>query len=185
MSGWITAKNLILDSGPEYLPDRDLLKSLLVGVSESTIQDLMTAYGNIKNLSLASAENLETLPGIGQDTAARIAATFELARRLETFIEDPRPKVSSPRAVYQQMYFKFSASETKYIALILNTKNQILQEFTFLEGKPDKNNLSSYVKEVFSKAIEESAASLILVSNDPSEEFESRRENILLANRFV
>lgn len=186
MSGWNTANKMILENGPEYLPDRDLLKSLLRDVSEDTIQDLMNKYGNIKKLSLANAEELETLPGIGQGAAARIAATFELSRRLTGFISEPLPKMSNPRAVYKQMYSKFSNdSKIHYVALILNTKNQILKEYDFLTGSPNEKLFPSYVKDVFSKAIEESAASIIIVSNDLSEKFESRRENIILANQFV
>lgn len=69
--------------------------------------------------------------GFSQTQATKIQSVFELARRLEVFIEEPKRKICSPKDVYNFMYPKYrEVKKEKFITLYLDTKNQILKEET-------------------------------------------------------
>jgi len=56
--------------------------------------------------------------GVGKAKAAQVAAVFELARRLETFVEEPKRKICSPKDVYALMYPKVH----KYICICIRSR---------------------------------------------------------------
>jgi len=79
--------------GAEALSVPDIL-TLFLGrgiASESvtvTAHRLLSQFGGLKGIAVASAEELSQVRGIGQAKAAQIKAAFELANRLEG---DPEP----------------------------------------------------------------------------------------------
>jgi len=82
--------------GAEVLSSQELLALILGrGVrGESvmvTAQRLLSAFGNVKNISQASLEELSTIKGMGTAKASQLKAAFELARRKE---EDNREQIS-------------------------------------------------------------------------------------------
>lgn len=76
--------------GAEALSSQELI-ALLLGrgiKGESvmvTAQRLLSAFGNIENLSEASIEELSAIKGIGLAKAAQIKSAFELARRRDNY----------------------------------------------------------------------------------------------------
>jgi len=100
----------LIRNGPESLSNAELLGVILrTGSREENVVSLssriFTEY-SIKQLSLANISKLMQVHGVGKAKAAQIAAVFELARRLETFAEEPKRKICSPRDVYALMYPK-------------------------------------------------------------------------------
>ena len=99
--------------------------------------------------------------GVGKAKAAQIAAVFELARRLETFVEEPKRKICSPKDVYTFMYPKMrEQKKEKFITLCLDTKNQILKEEVVSIGSLNASIV--HPREVFKSALMESSASVIM-----------------------
>jgi len=94
----------LIRNGPESLSNAELLGIILrTGSREENVVNLcsriLTEY-SIKQLSLANVSRLMQVHGVGKAKAAQIAAVFELARRLETFVDEPKRKVCSPKDVY-------------------------------------------------------------------------------------
>ncbi len=156
--------------GPASLSEVELLAVILrVGYKESVLnvaQRILKWY-NLKKLSNASIGELKQIYGINDAKACQIAACFELSRRLESYNDDLRPKVSTPRDVYELLGPRMRGiKKEEFVCLYLDTKNQLLRDEVVSMG-----SLSSSVvhpREVFKGAIQESAASLILVHNHPS-----------------
>lgn len=178
----------LIRNGPESLSNAELLGIILrTGSREENVVNLcsriLTEY-SIKQLSLANVSRLMQVHGVGKAKAAQIAAVFELARRLETFVEEPKRKVCSPKDVYTLMYPKMrEQKKEKFITLCLDTKNQILREEVISIGSLNASIV--HPREVFKSALMESSASVIMVHNHPSGDPSPSREDIMVTEKMV
>jgi len=178
----------LVRNGPESLSNAELLAIILrTGSREENVVSMcnriLSEY-SIKQLSLANIKRLTQIHGIGEAKAAQITALFELARRLETFVEEPKRKVRSPKDVYTMMYPKMrEQKKEKFITLYLDTKNQILKEETVSIGSLNASIV--HPREVFKSALLESSASVIMIHNHPSGDPSPSREDIMVTEKLV
>lgn len=178
----------LIRNGPESLSNAELLGVILrTGSKEENVVSMssriLSKY-NIKQLSLANVSRLMQENGVGKAKAAQIAAVFELARRLETFVEEPKRKICSPKDVYTLMYPKMrEQKKEKFITLCLDTKNQILKEEVISIGSLNASIV--HPREVFKSALMESSASVIMVHNHPSGDPSPSREDIMVTEKMV
>ncbi|MCX9075923.1 MAG: hypothetical protein OIN88_14960 [Candidatus Methanoperedens sp.] len=98
----------LVKNGPSALSDSELLAIILrTGTKQENVinlsQRILSEY-NLKQLSTTSLDQLTRIHGIKESKAAQIAACFEIARRLESFIEEEKPKINSPEDVYRRIY---------------------------------------------------------------------------------
>uniref|UniRef100_A0A832G7W1 JAB domain-containing protein n=1 Tax=Ignavibacterium album TaxID=591197 RepID=A0A832G7W1_9BACT len=176
--------------GPQSLSDAELLAILLrtgtKGKSVLTIaQEMIKQEGNLAVLSSKSHSALTKTNGIGRDKAATLVAAFELAKRIlhqQKWIFDK--KITSPSDV-AEIYIPLLKNETKeqFWVLCLNNSNKIIKQETISIG-----NLNSSVvhqREVFKVAIDNNAASLILMHNHPSGNTEPSNEDIVITRKLV
>lgn len=178
----------LIRNGPESLSNAELLGIILrTGSREENVISLCSRIlkeYNIKQLSLANVSRLTQVHGVGKAKAAQIAAVFELARRLETFIEEPKRKICSPKDVYSLMYPKMrEQKKEKFITLYLDTKNQVLKEEVVSIGSLNASIV--HPREVFKSALLESSASVIMVHNHPSGDPSPSREDIMVTEKLV
>ena len=94
----------LLQRGAEALSDAEILALFFstgrAGTSAIDLgREMIQRFGNLRNMSRATTEELLHLPGIGPAKAAQLAAVFEFGRRLahEPFSE---LSVSSPEDVF-------------------------------------------------------------------------------------
>ncbi|WP_048130319.1 MULTISPECIES: DNA repair protein RadC [unclassified Methanosarcina] len=178
----------LIKNGPEALSNAELLGIVLrTGSREENVVSLcgriLSEY-SIKQLSLANVSRLTQVKGVGKAKATQIAAVFELARRLETFVEEPKRKICSPKDVYTLMYPKMrEQKKEKFITLYLDTKNQILKEEVVSIGSLNASIV--HPREVFKLALLESSASVIMVHNHPSGDPSPSREDIMVTEKLV
>ncbi|WP_148705295.1 RadC family protein [Methanosarcina siciliae] len=178
----------LIRNGPESLSNAELLGIILrTGSREENVISLCSRIlkeYNIKQLSLANVSRLTQVHGVGKAKAAQIAAVFELARRLEIFVEEPKRKICSPRDVYSLMYPRMrEQKKEKFITLYLDTKNQILKEEVVSIGSLNASIV--HPREVFKSALLESSASVIMVHNHPSGDPSPSREDIMVTEKLV
>src|SRR4030067_131229 len=93
-------RNRLIDKGANSLSDSELLSIILRTGSKkenaiNLAQRVLSQY-NPKELSRIDTRQLMRISGIKQSKACQIAACFEIARRLEAFSEDAKPKINSP-----------------------------------------------------------------------------------------
>ncbi|MFY1113357.1 MAG: RadC family protein [Methanosarcinaceae archaeon] len=178
----------LVRNGPESLSNAELLAIILRTGSRaenvvSMSSRILSEY-SIKQLSLANIKRLMQIHGIGEAKASQISAVFELARRLETFVEEPKRKVRSPKDVYTLMYPKMrEQKKERFITLYLDTKNQILKEETVSIGSLNASIV--HPREVFKSALMESSASVIMIHNHPSGDPSPSREDIMVTEKLV
>jgi DNA repair protein RadC len=178
----------LIRNGSESLSNAELLGIILrTGTREENVVNLcsriLSEY-SIKQLSLANISKLMELHGIGKVKAAQITAVFELSRRLETFVEEPKKKISSPKDVYTLMYPKMrEQKKEKFIMLYLDTKNQLLKEEVVSIGS--LNSSIVHPREVFKTALMESSASVIMIHNHPSGDPSPSKEDVMVTEKMV
>jgi DNA repair protein RadC len=175
-------RELIYTHGTEATSTKDLLWCVLYPIPREKLETLFTNY-NIKQISLLSIPKLVGM-GFSKKQATKIQSVFELARRLETFIEEPKRKICSPKDVYSFMYPKYREQKReKFITLYLDTKNQILKEETVSLGSLNASIV--HPREVFKGALELSSASIIVIHNHPSGDPSPSREDIMVTEKLV
>ncbi|WP_292462645.1 DNA repair protein RadC [Methanolobus sp.] len=178
----------LLKYGPEALSNAELLAIILrTGTQKENIINLCSrifSEYSIKQLSQANISKLTEIHGIGNAKAAQIAAVFELARKLEGFTDEPRRKIRSPADVYSLLYPKMREQKReRLVALLLDTKNQVLREEVISIGSLNANIV--HPREVFKVALMESCASVILSHNHPSGDPTPSREDIAVTEKLI
>ena len=174
--------------GAEALSSQELI-ALILGRGirgESvmvTAQRLLSAFGNIKNLSEASIEELSSIKGIGLAKAAQIKSAFELARRKDEH-DGKQISVKSHqdviKVVRQQLKDK---KKEHFLILCLDTKNNLKKISTVSTGTLDTNLV--HPREVFKEAFQSLASSIILVHNHPSGNPEPSEADMEITKRIL
>ncbi len=178
----------LIKRGASALSDSELLAVILRTGSrkENAInlsQRILSQY-NIKQLSQANVTQLMGIYGIKEGKAAQITACFEIARRLESFNEEVKPKINTPEDVYRLIYPRMREQKKEcFIELCLDTKNQIIKEDTISVGSLNANIV--HPREVFKTALAESAAHIIVVHNHPSGDPAPSKEDIEITRKLV
>ena len=181
----------LLAEGAASLSNTELLAVLLrTGVkNDSALRVAEKVLALYKERGLAaitqmSAKELSSIKGVGMAKAATILAAVELGRRLALKAAEARTVVHGPAdaASYVMPRFRFERRE-HFAVLLLNAKNHILALKTISVG-----TLTSSVvhpREVFQAAIEQAAASVILVHNHPSGDPAPSGEDLAVTRRMV
>ncbi|MBF7084619.1 DNA repair protein RadC [Desulfallas sp. Bu1-1] len=139
---------------------------------------------NLRELAEMTPEELMALPGIGRAKAIRLAAAFELARRLANTMPEDRPSIRSPEnAAVLVMGEMRHLDREHFWALLLNTKNRVIAREVISIGT--LNSSAVHPRELFKAAIRRSAAAVILVHNHPSGDPTPSQQDIEVTKRMV
>lgn len=128
---------------------------------------------------------LQKNKGIGKDKAATLSAAFEIARRIlsqQKTLSDK--KITSPEDI-AEILIPMLRDENKeqFIIICLNTANKIIRKEIISVG--NLNSSIVHPREVFKVAVENNAASIILVHNHPSGNPEPSNEDISITKKLV
>lgn len=176
--------------GSQSLTDAELIAILLrTGRKGKSVvalaQEMISKEGNLAKLASRSLAELKKNSGVGKDKAATLLAAFEISRRIlsqqKWFSEK---KITSPEDV-ANMFIPLLRDELKekFLIVCLNSANKIIKYETISVG-----NLNSSVvhpREIFKSALEQSAASIILLHNHPSGNPEPSNEDITITRKLV
>ena len=179
----------LYDSGPGALADAELL-ALQLGsgrrgrTAVDVARDVLTMYGSLTEVAAREAAELASVKGVGRAKAARLAAAFELTRRLRARPRGTRILLGTPAEVYAAFapLMEDLKHEVFRVAL-LDAQNRLLRDRIISEGTLSASLV--HPREVFKPAILESAASVILLHNHPSGDPTPSREDIRLTRQLV
>jgi DNA repair protein RadC len=173
----------LLRRGASVLPSDRLLGLLLEG-GEPAARALLALHGSLRGLVGRSAEELSRAPGVGPADASRLRAAFEIAARVAEERLPRGMRVSSSRAVYEAYRARLGDHRKEvFLALLLDGRNRLIREERVSEG-----TLTSSVvhpREVYTAAIREGAAAVILVHNHPSGDPSPSPEDVEITARLV
>ncbi len=176
-------------NGPTALADAELL-AIQLGCGRrgkdavAVAREVLAAYGSLAEIAGCEAVELARLPGVGRVKAARLAAAFELTRRLRARTPGARTPLGSPVEVYAAFgpLMEDLKREVFRVAL-LDAQNGLVRDVVISEGTLSASLV--HPREVFKPAILESAASVILLHNHPSGDPTPSREDIRLTRQLV
>ena len=175
--------------GAEALADAELLAIQLgTGVPGQSAVDvareMLARYGSLSGLTGLAVTELAALRGVGRVKAVRLAAAFEMTRRLRSRSGAAREVLSSPEQVFARYgpLMEDLKKEVFRVAL-LDAQNGLLRDVVVSEGTLSASLV--HPREVFKPAILESAASIILLHNHPSGDPTPSREDVRLTRQLV
>ena len=150
-----------------------------------TAQRLLSQFSNLKGIANASVEELAQVKGIGVAKASQIKAAFELANRLEDYLETgSKPLVKTPDDVVTLVRSRLKGKKKEhFLALLLDTRNQLIKVSEISVGSLDTSIV--HPREAFKEAIATSAASVIFVHNHPSGDPGASEDDIKLTKRLA
>jgi DNA repair protein RadC len=154
------------------LPDYEILelhlfRSIPRGDVKPLAKALIARFGSLAAVLAASPEDLKTVRGVGDATAFDLSLIQETAIRLgrETVVR--RTVISSWTALLAYVRVALANEpREQFRVLFLDKKNQLILDEVMNRGTVD--HAPVYPREVMRRALEVSAASLILVHNHPS-----------------
>ena len=121
----------------------------------------------ITDISRMTTYELCQFRGIGEASALRLKAAFEIGRRLMATSLSELPRVTSPGDAANLLMPEMQELEQEqFIVLILNTRNQVIKRVVVYQGS--LNTQVIRVAEVFRPAIKENGAAIIIAHNHPS-----------------
>lgn len=181
----------LLSVGANALSNAELLAILLRnGFKEKSAvqlaQDILRGCSDngLPALLNLSASELTQMKGIGEAKAAELLAAIELGKRMYSYASKQRTIVTCPEdaAEYAMPRFKYEQRE-HFAVILMNVKNHILSMPVISIGSLTASVV--HPREVFRAAIQQTAASMILVHNHPSGDPTPSREDIVTTKRLV
>jgi DNA repair protein RadC len=191
----------IADEGPERLSTPDLLEVLLGGqpipgqqvpggipspLSErSASRDawaVLERFESLRRIASGSVAELRAA-GLSTDGAVRVAAAFALGRRAAgEGLKKGAPFVASSDIFERYLPAFRDARRERFLAILLDSKNRIMRDEWISEGSLTSSLV--HPREVFARAIRESAGALVFVHNHPSGDPEPSPDDVEVTKRL-
>jgi DNA repair protein RadC len=176
--------------GSEALSDAELLALLLRTGDHPSKQSaidlgrtILQAFGDLRKVAAATFTELCGVNGVGPAKAASILAALTLAGRVKSDRLESLERFTAPLQIFNHFHYRFRDRRREYfLTLLLDGKNRIIREEQISEGSLNQSIV--HPREVFSPAVKESAAAVILVHNHPSGDPAPSREDREITRRL-
>ncbi|SDG15224.1 DNA repair protein RadC [Sinosporangium album] len=156
--------------GAGALADRELLALLLGsgcrGLSALELASQLIAHcGDLSELARADAHRLRTMPGMGPAKAARLAAAFQLLRRVQAAPEPHRVTSSADLAAVAAPLLRGHRRE-RLVVVVCDPAGAVIRKTVLTEGGSD--HTSSPIREIIALALTSGGALFGIAHNHPS-----------------
>jgi len=182
-------KERFLKEGPERFTDEDLLELLLIFSipykdTRKLARELLNHYKTLDSVLDASLEELSKFKGLKEKSALPLKVVKEVARRYLKAKALKTEYLKSPQEVYDYLKYEMQNLTRETLkAIFLDAKSKILDIETLFEGTITESAV--YPREIFAKAVEKKAVSLILVHNHPSGDTNPSKADIKLTKNLI
>jgi DNA repair protein RadC len=173
--------------GVSTLSDSELVAVVLASGSRgrSALDVARTVVGDgLTALARREWRTYASTPGIGAANAAKIAAAFELGRRVtarELVIADP---VRDPESLARSLLARYSHYVQERLgAVYLDAKNRIIREREIYVGTVNSASVST--RDVLRHALDDHASGVIVFHNHPSGDPAPSAEDLLFTRKLV
>lgn len=179
----------LLTLGPKKLSNQELFAILLgSGTKEESVmvlaQRVLSHFEGLRLMKDATIEELTAIKGIGPAKGVLLLSAIELGKRMSEYKQGDRYVIRSPKdgADYIMEEMR-NLNQEHFVALFLNTKNQIVHRQTIFIGSLNASIV--HPREIFREAVKRSAASIICAHNHPSGDPSPSQEDIHVTRRLV
>jgi len=143
--------------------------------AHATARTLLRRHG-LRRLAGLTPQDWAHEPGIGPALAARLAAAFELGRRVNGIDDEARPRIVRPRDAWRLTRDLGRAKKEHLVGLYLDAQNGLVHKETISIGS--LNTTRTHPREIFHPAIVHLALGFLLVHNHPSGSLDPSDEDI-------
>lgn len=166
----VRPREKMIQGGPRGLSHVELLAVILgTGTRKENVlkiaERLIRRYG-VGAMPALTVKEWMANPGVGDARACRLAALFELARRVEKASSREAPRITSPKEVHALVRDLATAKKEHLLGLYLDSQNHLLARETISIGS--LNTTRTHPREILHPAITHLALGFILVHNHPS-----------------
>lgn len=156
------------EKGAEALTDVELLQIVIgsggKGNDYKQIARVLNETINRLGIESLTIEDVRAIKGIGEAKSSTVFAALEFCRR--KFTKQIRPLIDSPEKAAEQLGFIKDRKQEHFVLLTLNGARRLINSHVITIGTLTSSLV--HPREVFSVAIEERAASIIIGHNHPS-----------------
>jgi len=165
-------KEKLFKYGANKLSDAELLAILInTGIKNksalSIAHDLLSEFGNIRQLTNSQFDSLQICAGIGKHKYILLQAAIELGKRHMASAVQPGDLFTSPHDVKKYLMTKLRDHKHEvFAAIFLNNRHRLICFEELVQGTI--NQAAVYPREIIKKALEYNASAMILAHNHPS-----------------
>ena len=128
-------------------------------------------------------KDLVNLKGLGPAKAANLKAAFELCKRGLKIGSPTKVTIDTAKDTFAQVADLRDKKQEHLVALFLNARNELLAKETIAIGTLTENLISP--REIFTKALDHLAASVVLAHNHPSSNEQPSLEDFQITKKLV
>jgi len=143
------------------------------------IKNILATLNQRKELT--SFEDLTANYGIGSETALKVLACFEVARRYQAS-GDPSYRITQPEDCLKLLDPYREKKQEHFIAFTLNGAGEVIGNRVITIGL--LNHSLVHPREVFADAVTDRAASIIVAHNHPSGSLEPSSQDIAITTQL-
>ncbi|RLG13151.1 hypothetical protein DRN73_00040 [Candidatus Pacearchaeota archaeon] len=183
-------KKRFFEEGPQSFTDEDLLELLLFfGIPRKDTRiiarELLKKYNQRLDKVLdANPQDLLEVKGIGLNSLLPLKVVHEVAKRYLKAKSEKADYLKSPEEIYQYLMYELKGKDKEvFMVIFLDTQFKVLGVEKLFEGTLTETAV--YPREIFAKALEKKAVSLILVHNHPSGNLTPSKEDIRLTKLLI
>lgn len=174
----------IASQGAHGLTNEELLSIVrLNGTKDRSVQDIsskLTEY-LANTTKIPSVNELSRIHGIGKIKASQVLACLELTSRY--LVGTSADEIKAPEdAIKHIAHLKYEQQE-HFVIQTLNSVNQVIRTHKITTGLV--NQTPAHAREVFVKAIEDRAVSIIVAHNHPSGNTDPSPDDICLTKSLL
>ena len=172
----------LLKKGVDALKNDELLAILLgTGIQGKDVRKLSKEIIAIldENFDALSLEKLCSVHGLGQVKASQILASLALSKR---YLIRSNKRITSAQEVYEELKSFSTKSQEHFLTITLDGASHIINTRTVFIGTLNQSLV--HPREVFSDAIADRAAGIIIAHNHPSGTLEASRADIQITQRL-
>lgn len=171
------------DVEPSALATRELL-ARVAGSAPDALRTTSFAALDLGELSRRSARELERVGGFDEGGATRLAAAFELGRRVERATPAARAPMNAPSLVHAVAApLLRGLDREEFHVFLLDARHRLLRTAHVSTGTLSMSLV--HPREVFAAALRESAAAIVVVHNHPSGDPEPSTQDVAITQRLV
>lgn len=182
-------RSRFLEAGGEHLPDYELLELILFsarprGDVKPLAKRLLKQFGGFAQVVYASDHELRQIDEVGDAVIAALKTVRVSAQRLVKSELSNQPIIQSWSALLD--YVKLAMGKNRieeFRVLFLNNRHVLIADETMQRGTI--NHTPVYPREIIKRALELSAAAIILVHNHPSGDPTPSKADIDVTEKIV
>ncbi len=175
--------------GAEALSNAELLAiTLRIGSQKenavSLAQRLLSRFDGLGGLARASVAELCEIPGIGPAKATQLRAALELGKRMASYGEATRPRITCPDDAAPRFIAAMGDGlQEQFCVLHLDNKNTIIRMPMVYQGSA--HSAVMRLGEIFREAVRDNAVRVIVAHNHPSGDLTPSPEDIKATREIV